>query len=144
MGAAVRDERRRRGESLCAGAGGVFVGGNTPGSLFGSSAGLSDAWLARYDGAGNQLWALQFGTSTIDFAYAAALDEAGGVYLSGYTAGNLGGPGAGWDAWLARYDSGGNQLWIRQFGTVSNDYAYAVAPDESGGVYVSGYSFGSL
>ena len=46
------------------GSGGVYVGGSTFGSLGGSNAGASDAWLARYDSLGNQLRILQFGTST--------------------------------------------------------------------------------
>jgi hypothetical protein len=33
-----------------AGSGGVYVGGDTAGSLDGSNAGGSDAWFAHYDG----------------------------------------------------------------------------------------------
>jgi len=125
--------------------GGVYLGGGTDGGLGGSNAGSADAWLARYDSAGNQLWIRQLGTSGVDWASAAAPDSSGGVYVSGYTAGSLGGPNLGNDdAWLARYDSTGNQLWIRQLGTSTIDSADSVAPDASGGVYVSGYTAGSL
>jgi hypothetical protein len=127
------------------GSGGVYVGGATLGSLGGPSAGGTDAWLARYDSAGNQTWIRQLGTSDEDYAYVAAPDGSGGVYVSGYTTGSLGGPNAGSaDAWLAHYDSAGNQLWIRQLGTSVEDYASAAAPDGSGGVYVSGNTTGSL
>jgi len=127
------------------GSGGVYVSGHTSGSLGGPSAGSWDAWLARYDGAGNQLWIRQLGASSFETAYAAAPDGSGGVYVSGYTDGSLGGPNAGGsDAWLARYDSAGNQNWIRQLGTSANDTAFAAAPDGSGGVYVSGWTGGSL
>ena len=116
------------------GAGGVMVAGWTFGSLGGPSAGGHfDAWLARYDSAGDRLWIRQFGTTEDEFVYALAPDGAGGVMVAGSTDCSLGGPIAGctcawpWncpsDAFLARYDSAGNQLWIRQFGTTNTDYA---------------------
>jgi hypothetical protein len=127
------------------GTGGTFVGGLTDGNLGGPNAGLSDGWFAHYDGAGNQTWKRQLGTATSDSIWAMAQDGLGGVYVSGQTAGNLGGPSAGGgDAWLARYDSAGNQIWIRQLGSSNNEISQCAAPDGSGGVYVSGYTQGSL
>ncbi|MCH8271290.1 MAG: hypothetical protein IH985_08805 [Planctomycetes bacterium] len=127
------------------GAGGVMVAGFTLGSLGGPNAGRLDAFLARYDSAGNRLWIRQFGTSTWDVANALAPDGAGGVLVAGYTSGSLGGPNAGSaDAFLARYDNAGNQLWIRQFGTSQYDEARALAPDGEGGVIVAGFTYGSL
>jgi len=127
------------------GSGGVYLSGLTNGNLGGPSAGSSDAWLARYDGAGNQLWIRQFGTSSYDDGYNAAPDGSGGVYVNGGTGGSLGGPNAGnSDAWLARYDGAGNQVWIRQLGTSFYDAAFAAAPDGSGGVFLGGETSGSL
>jgi catechol 2,3-dioxygenase-like lactoylglutathione lyase family enzyme len=126
------------------GSGGVYVTGWTMGSLGGPSAGFFDAWLARYDSAGNQLWVRQLGTSLADLSFAAAADGSGGVFIGGRTLGSLGGPSAGdYDAWLARYDGAGNQLWVRQFGTSQFDAPNAAAGD-SGGVYLSGVTEGSL
>ena len=125
------------------GAGGVIVAGYTHGSLGGPQAGFGDAFLARYDGAGNRLWIRQFGTSTTDFAKALAPDGVGGVMLAGYTLGSLGGPNAGQeDVFLVRYNQNGNQLWIRQFGTRSGDYANTLTPDGAGGVMVAGATSG--
>ena len=121
------------------------MGGATWGSLGGLNAGDGDAWLARYDGAGSQVWIQQLGTSAEDRVRVAAADGLGTVYVSGTTRGSLGGPHAGdWDAWLARYDGAGNQLWILQLGTSDKDYAGAAAPDGSGGIYVGGWTGGSL
>jgi hypothetical protein len=131
--------------SVSDGSGGVFVSGSTGGDLGGPHAGHYDAWLARYDGAGNRIWIRQLGTSGLDEAHATASDGLGGVYVSGGTEGGLGGPYAGsGDAWLARYDGAGQQIWIRQFGTIEGDIASAAAPDGSGGVYVSGRTSDSL
>lgn len=127
------------------GSGGVFVSGNTGGSLGGPSAGLDDAWFAHFDNAGNTLWIRQLGTSAPDSAYAVASDGSGGVYACGETQGNLGGPNQGLtDAWLARFDSAGNQLWLRQLGTGGYDQAHAVVLDGAGGVYACGHTYGSL
>lgn len=127
------------------GTGGVFVGGSTDGSLGGPSLGSYDAWIARYDGAGNQIWIRQIGTGSEDRLYCVAPDGSGGAYVGGYTAGSLGVPNAGQaDAWIARIDGAGNQVWIRQFGTNSVDSADCFAADGSGGIFVGGVSSGSL
>jgi len=128
------------------GAGGLYVGGFTFRNLAGPSLGpRSDAWLARYDTAGNQLWISQFGTSTDDFAWAAVADGSGGVYVSGTTHGTLGGAQFGIsDIWVARYDGAGNQLWIRQFGSKIQDWVRSIVADGSGGVYVGGITQGDL
>ncbi len=127
------------------GSGGVYLGGYTDGGLGGPSAGGTDAWLARYDGAGNQLWIRQFGTSVGDSVLGAAPDGSGGVFVTGATGGSLGGPPAGGlDAWLARYDNAGNQSWIRQIGTTADEESLAGAADGSGGVWMTGYTWGNL
>ena len=120
---------------------GVLVAGETFGSLGGPNAGGWDAFLARHDSAGSQLWIRQFGTSSTDTAYGIASDGAGGMLVAGFTRGSLGGPNAGGDdAFLARYDGAGERLWIRQFGTGGNDTATALAPDRAGGVLVAGWT----
>ncbi|MCH7793204.1 MAG: hypothetical protein IID31_13110 [Planctomycetes bacterium] len=127
------------------GAGGVMVAGRTVGGLGGPRMGGWDAFLARYDGAGNQQWIRQFGSTSSDFVSALAPDGAGGVIVAGETTGNLGGRNAGLeDAFLARYTGAGRQLWIRQFGTSTRDEASAIAPDGAGGVMVAGFTRGSL
>jgi hypothetical protein len=121
------------------GSGGVYVGGETSGSLGGPNAGERDAWLARYDGAGDQDWIRQFGTLDFDLLSASAADASGGLFVAGSSVADLGGPNAGMlDAWLARYDSAGNQAWILQFGTDGSEHAAAAAPDGTGGVYLGG------
>jgi hypothetical protein len=127
------------------GAGGVFVTGETNGSLAGPYlGGHGDAWLARYDQDGNRLWLRQFGTPEWDRAQAVAPDNAGGVFVAGGTVGLFGGSSAGkWDAWLMRYDAAGSPMWTYQFGTPELDAAEALAPDGAGGVYMGGYIGGS-
>jgi len=142
LGTSAQDDVRA---SAPDGSGGVYVCGATWGALGGPYAGNGDAWMARYDSAGAQLWIRQLGTPFEDWGTAAATDGSGGVYVGGWTFGSLGGPSAGSrDAWLARYDSAGSQLWVRQLGTANGEVAAGMSPDASGGVYVTGYTAGSL
>src|ERR1043165_858220 len=103
------------------------------------------ALLALCAAGQNQSWIRQFGSPADDQLMGATPDGSAGVYVVGFTSGSLGGPNAGGeDVWLARYDGAGTQLWIRQFGTSADDYAHSAAPDGSGGVYIQGFTSGSL
>ena len=101
-------------------AGNVYLTGETNGSLDGANRGDMDAWVAKYDAAGQVLWKRQFGTTYTDIASGVATDTAGNVYLTGTTGGSIGGAYE-WDAWVAKYDAAGNVLWKRQLGTTYLD-----------------------
>ena len=125
----------------------VYATGWTLGDLGGKNAGDYDAWLAKYDTNGNQQWIKQFGTSGDDAPYMNGLDvdSNDNIFVAGYTDSNLGGENAGsYDAWVAKYDSNGNQQWIKQFGTPEYDTATTVRADTYGNLYVSGITEGSL
>ena len=125
--------------------GSVYVSGNTLGSLAGPNLGDFDAWVAKYSAAGTLLWKRQLGTAKTDGAHAVAADAGGNVYISGATAGALGGPSRGFDdAWIASYSSAGELRWKRQLGSSDNDNALGVATDSDGNVYLGGTTMGSL
>nr|MDJ0796437.1 SBBP repeat-containing protein [Calothrix sp. MO_167.B12] len=127
--------------------GNLYATGWTLGDLAGESAGSYDVWLAKYDTDGNQVWIKQFGTTGDDapFTDGIEIDSNDNIFLTGYTDGDLGGVNAGsYDAWVAKYDTDGNQLWIQQFGTPEYDTASTVSADDDGNLYVSGITDGSL
>ncbi|MBP7796975.1 MAG: SBBP repeat-containing protein [Elusimicrobiales bacterium] len=127
--------------------GNVYVTGCTPGGLDGNTlAGAADIVLIKYDTSGAKIWTRQIGTSVNDRAYAVAVDTSGNVYVTGYTGSGLdGNTSAGYnDIFLIKYDSNGNKIWTSQIGTSSDDYAYGVAVDTSGNVYVTGGTGGGL
>jgi hypothetical protein len=127
------------------GLGYVYISGSTDGSLGGTNAGASDAFLSKYDSAGNLIWVKQLGTVGGDFSQSVSADGLGSVYISGRTYGNLGGPNAGSaDVFLSRYDASGALLWTKQFGTSTDDYGEGVSADGLGNVYATGWTFGSL
>jgi hypothetical protein len=65
------------------------------------------------------------------------------VIVSGQVSGEVsGGTSAGSsDAWVGRFDSQGDVLWITQFGTDAADIVTSVAASESG-IYVGGWTLG--
>ncbi|NER39279.1 MAG: hypothetical protein F6J93_35910 [Oscillatoria sp. SIO1A7] len=125
--------------------GNVYITGSTKGDLGGPNQGENDAWVAKYDGEGNQQWVKQLGTDGNDMAWGIATDSSDNIYLTGYTTGSLEGSNAGGhDAWIAKYDSNGNKIWLEQLGTAGDDKSYGVATDGSGNIYISGGTTGSL
>jgi hypothetical protein len=121
--------------------GNVYVTGETWGSLAAPSLGGTDAFIAKFDPAGENLWMSQFGTSDHDSANDIATGELGSFYITGRTYGNLAGPKTGWDdGYVSRFDSAGNPEWVRQFGDVyfKETFAEAVAADALGNVYAVG------
>ena len=90
--------------------GNVYVTGYTSGDLSGEiNNGKEDAFLTKYDGAGNWQWTRLLGTGEWDRGYDVAADELGRVYVTGQTWGNLGGHTAAgeFDVFVAQYDGGG-------------------------------------
>jgi hypothetical protein len=89
------------------------------------------AWVRRYNGPGN----------VNDQALAIAIDGSGNVYVAGRSSGS-----GTWDDYATiKYHSNGDTAWVRRYNGPedSTDYAYAIAVDDSGNVYVTGYGIGS-
>jgi hypothetical protein len=127
------------------GLGNVYITGSTAGSLGGTNAGGSDAFISKYDAYGTLLWTKQLGSSGSDVALGASADGLGSVYISGFTTGNLDGTNSGGtDAFISKYDASGTLLWTKQLGTSSGDEARAVSADGLGNVYITGVTFGNL
>ncbi|MGV2829369.1 SBBP repeat-containing protein [Myxosarcina sp. GI1(2024)] len=135
--------------------GNVYLTGYTLGDLGGENAGelavgpfpifTTDAWIAKYDTDGNQLWLEQFGSGDFDEAFAIATDSNGNAYTSGWTLGDLAEPNAGlYDIWVAKNDSDGNQQWLKQFGSEDYDWSWDAATDSEDNVYVTGWTLGDL
>ncbi|MFG0283688.1 MAG: SBBP repeat-containing protein [Phycisphaerales bacterium JB039] len=127
-------------------AGSAYVSGSTWGSLGGPSAGGVDAFLAKYDASGAVLWVRQIGTPSSEWCHGVAVDSSGNAYIAGRTFGSLGGPKPSIpsDVFLAKYDPSGARLWVRQLGSTSPDWCFAVAVDGAGNAYISGMTEGSL
>lgn len=70
---------------------------------------------------------IQIGTAGVDLGTGLSVDPFGNVYVTGVTTGVLGDSNEGsYDIWVAKYDSYGNQEWIKQFGTVEPDIVWDI------------------
>ncbi|MCK4404402.1 MAG: SBBP repeat-containing protein [candidate division Zixibacteria bacterium] len=89
------------------------------------------AWVSRYNGPGN----------SVDVAMDIAIDDSNNVYVTGYSYGS----GTNSDYATIKYKPNGDTAWVRRYNGPGNDYdwAYAMALDGSGNVYVTGRSDGS-
>ena len=131
----------------CDGPGNIYVGGtiSSGGGLDGNtSAGGYDCFIVKYDSNGIRQWTRQIGSSSDEYN-GVTVSDGTNVYLTGYTYGGLdGNTNAGYaDAFVVKYDAGGNKQWTRQFGTSAYDYVYGAFADSSG-IYLTGNTAGGL
>ncbi len=89
---------------------------------------VNTQWVARYNGLSNNN----------DAATCMALDNAGNVYVGGYTVSAA----TDYDLIVIKYNSSGEQIWESKYNGPSNgaDQAAAIAVDADGNVYVTGPS----
>lgn len=126
--------------------GNVYVLGNATGN-FGNqiNQGTQDAYLSKYDSAGNLQWTQLVGASGTASGYSLAVDPTGGVVVAGSTTGDLSQTAiadGNTDGFVAKYDADGNQLWTQQLPTLSDNQAAAVSVDASGNVIIGGSTTG--
>jgi hypothetical protein len=109
----------------------------------------TDAFLAKFDSAGNLAWATYFGGSGTEEGLSVATDKTGNVYLAGYTnsSSSIATTGAyqtsygtNDDAFLAKFNYKGSLKWATYYGGSLGDYGYAVATDKLGNVFLGGYT----
>jgi len=128
------------------GFGNGIVAGATQGALGAANAGRYDLFVAKYDPSGHRLWLRQRGSSEREFAYGVAADPAGNLYVTGYTGAGLDGNASlgGWDIFLMKFDSAGNWQWTKQDGASQDDEGRAVATDQAGNIFITGYVRGDF
>lgn len=97
----------------------------------------------KYNPAGTQLWLKQYNGppgTTNDEARAIAIDNAGYIYVTGYSIGSA----TDRDYLTIKYNNSGDSIWAHRYtglGGVDADEAFIIKVDNSGNVYVTGYSY---
>jgi hypothetical protein len=118
--------------------GNAYITGGSPGDGSGNDFATikyypdgDTAWTRRYNGPANGH----------DWAYALSVDDSGYVYVTGHSNGT----GTSGDYATIKYAANGNVVWEKRYNGPGNahDIAYAMTGDNSGNVYVTGYSWGS-
>jgi hypothetical protein len=108
--------------------------------------GTEDAFLVKFDGAGNRLWATYYGDNDDDKGYSVSTDNAGNVLMGGRTlsAANIASAGfqntygGGQDAFLVKFTSAGERLCATYYGGIDVDDCNSIAADGHGNVYLAG------
>jgi hypothetical protein len=121
-----------------------------------NSAGETDGFVVKISPSGTQQWVRRLGGASGDTAMGLAVDPAGNVDVVGRFVGpaDLGGStvdsvhGANGapslDMFVIQYNATGTRNWVKTFGTVNDDAAYAVATDAQSNVVFTGYFRGSI
>lgn len=126
---------------------GVFHVTITFGSTTLTTSGTRDIYVAKLDNSGNWLWAKKAGGPGDDNCTSIAIDSEGNVFVTGAFDGtctfggtNLTSAGSQ-DIYLAKLDTNGNWQWAVRAGGWNTEYAYSVACDNLGNVFLTGYFY---
>lgn len=125
--------------------GNIYVSGKTAGDMDGINYGKNDGFITRIDSHGKIKWTKQFGTTEDEDIQWSAIDKAGCVYITGSTTGILKNKNFGKeDVFIVKYNSDGQMLWLKQFGTDSTDIGKGIYIDFKGYVYLTGTTSGKF
>jgi hypothetical protein len=109
-----------------------------------------DVFLAKFSSAGKRRWGTYYGGNSTEFIYGITNDDSGHIYIGGTTLSSSGIATTGarkttiagsWDAFLTKFSDSGGIVWATYYGGSTYDYIYGVVTDDTGNVYVSGYTF---
>jgi len=95
----------------------------------------------------NVNWNTFAGGTSWDEGNGIAVDGSGNLYVVGFSQSSWGAPvrlySAGYDAFIAKYDSSGTRIWNTFLGGSAWDFGEAITLDGNGNIYVTGESTGS-
>lgn len=111
--------------------------------------GALDCFLAKFDSTGNRVWSTYMGGMNSEDAHAIKYDSFGNVIIAGDTYSTDFPVSAsayqnllmgGGDAFVAKFNSAGNNVWATYLGGTGNEDIEGLASDISNNIYFTGYS----
>jgi hypothetical protein len=124
-------------------AGNSYVTGSATADLGAGYSGNGDAFLRKYDPAGNVVWTNRLGSVGNEMGRAIAVDHDGSIWMAGSAAGSL--PGATGSGYLfvSKFSPDGVKQWADVFGYAS-DFWHDIALDGLGNAYIVGEAQSSI
>jgi hypothetical protein len=127
-------------------AGNVYVAGSTTAAFGGQTHKVgSDGFLVKFNVTGQLQWVRFLGTAGEDVLIKVVPSPNGSVYVAGTTNGALFSTSfeastaqTRADLFLAKFDTNGNRLWGKQFGSIGLDSVSDMRVDPNGNAIVSG------
>lgn len=115
----------------------------------GSSTGVYDAFIAKFDTSAIRVWSTYYGGSAVDHSGELVIDNAGNIMLTGSTASttNIATQGAhqassggnnSFDAFFAVFTPTGTRTWASYYGDINQDYGFGIDIVETGHTYICG------
>lgn len=109
-----------------------------------------DAYIAKFDVNGQNIWATSIGSSALDKGYDIYVNNMDELYAVGYfndtayfDATQVISSGSA-DAFLAKYDENGDLVWVNSYGTPNFDLAARIVADENEDIYITGRYTGDI
>ncbi|UZN06753.1 SBBP repeat-containing protein [Leptospira santarosai] len=125
--------------------GNAYVIGDTKNSFASPLSGEQDLFLIKFNSDGSQAWAKQtgcIGNKYYTNARKIAVDTFGNSYIIGNSNGPLGGNATGSNGFIIKFDSDGNQIWVKQISVNGSNtliYLNSIAIDKTRNIiYVAG------
>lgn len=113
-----------------------------------SSNGNTDVFVSKYNSDGSYAWTNTFGGTSWEYINDMNISGSGKLYLTGTFLNTVDfNPGVGVDnrtslgsedIFLSSYDSDGNYIWTKAFGSVTSDSGGGVITDTAGNIYIGG------
>ena len=115
-------------------------------SIYLTSSGSEDIFIAKYDSLGICQWAVKASGDSSDLGRGITVDTLGNVYVIGFflspnidfgnsqVLSNYGSE----DIFIAKYNNLGICLWAKKAGGNISDYGYGITIDKAGSIYITG------
>ena len=120
--------------------------GNNDRSGNGNNHGVGEYWAIKMDNQGDFIWTRYFGGNHFDKCHDAIETEDHGFLLIGTSESlqeansDIINPRGTFDYWVVKVDASGNKAWVKNFGGVEIDQAYAICATNDGNYFIVGDS----
>ena len=106
----------------------------------------NDVIITNYNSVGERVWSYILKGMNSEHSTVAKWTPDGHLLIGGFTDSNLAGQkhSGKEDVFLAKFNSSGILVWLRQFGTSENERPYAITTGLKGQIYITGYTEGQM